>query len=124
MTSPHVQESLAAERKSGQDRFVFAVCQQGAEKPLKERLAISGSPLRLAFSRPGLVTFKTSGDSLPMLTGNWLARVAGEGLGNVRGTTAEEMVSEVLAIAPPDIAAIHIFQRDQALPVREALNQA
>ncbi len=51
-----------------------------------------------------------------MLAENWLARVAGEGLGNVRGATAEEMVTEVLAMAPSDVSAIHIFQRDQALP--------
>ncbi|MDX1925451.1 MAG: SAM-dependent methyltransferase [Pirellulaceae bacterium] len=116
MTSPHVQEVIASGAKTGQDRFVFAVCQQGAERPLKERFTGPGAPLRLAFSRPGLATFKTNVDQTSPLSHSWLARVAGEGLGNVRGKLAEEMVSQTLALAAGDFQAVHIFERDHALP--------
>ena len=140
MTSPHVQEVIASGTKSVQDRFVFAVCQQGAERPLKERFTGPDAPLRLAFSRPGLATFKTSGDQTCLLSRSWLARVAGEGLGNVRGKIAEELVNQTLALVdaqfsrpsktqgvPPKMTqgvptnaqalqAIHIFERDRALP--------
>jgi 23S rRNA (cytidine2498-2'-O)-methyltransferase len=116
MTSPHVQEVIASGAKTGQDRFVFAVCQQGAERPLKERFTGPGAPLRLAFSRPGLATFKTSGDQTSLLSQSWLTRVAGEGLGNVRGKLAEEMVVQTRALAIGDFQAVHIFERDRALP--------
>ena len=116
MTSPHVQEATASRDKSGQDRYVFAVCQQGAERPLKERFAGPGSPLRLAFSRPGLATFKTNDQSTNLLSKSWLARVTGEGLGNVRGNVAEELVAQTLAIAGEGFQAVHIFERDRALP--------
>ena len=116
MTSPHVQEVIASGAKTGQDRFVFAVCQQGAERPLKERFTGPAAPLRLAFSRPGLATFKTGGDPSSLLSQSWLARVAGEGLGNVRGKIAEEMVAQSLALAVGDFQAVHIFERDRALP--------
>ena len=116
MTSPHVQEAIASRANSNQDRFVFAACQQGAERPLKERFAGPGAPLRLAFSRPGLATFKTNDQNVSLLSKNWLARVAGEGLGNVRGKIAEELVAETLAIAGDGFQAIHIFERDRALP--------
>ena len=116
MTSPHVQEANASGTKSGQDRFVFAVCQQGAEQPLKGRYAGQGAPLRLAFSRPGLATFKTSGDQISLLSRSWLARIAGEGLGNVRGKLAEELAAQTLALTTDEFQAIHIFERDRELP--------
>lgn len=116
MTSPHVQEANASGTKSGQDRFVFVVCQQGAERPLKDRFAGPGAALRLAFSRPGLATFKTSGEQTSLLARSWLARVTGEGLGNVRGKIAEELVAQTLALTSGDFQAIHIFERDRELP--------
>lgn len=41
--------------------FLFATCQQGAEAPLKQELAQQG--WRLAFSRPGFVSCKWSGEA-------------------------------------------------------------
>ena len=116
MTSPHVQEANVSGTKSGQDRFVFVVCQQGAERPLKDRFAGPGAALRLAFSRPGLTTFKTSGEQTSLLARSWLARVTGEGLGNVRGKIAEELVAQTLALTSSEFQAIHIFERDRELP--------
>ncbi len=116
MTSPHVQEANPSPSNSSQDRFVFAACQQGAERPLKERFAGPGAALRLAFSRPGLATFKTSDSNVNLLSQSWLARVAGEGLGNVRGNLAEELVAQAIAIAGDQFQAIHVFERDRNLP--------
>src|SRR5262249_47003128 len=40
--------------------FAFAVCQLGAEGALKEEVAAAHPRLRFAYSRPGLVTWKSS----------------------------------------------------------------
>ena len=42
--------------------FVYAVCQRGAEKSLKDEVARDAPALRPAFMRPGFVTFKVDGD--------------------------------------------------------------
>lgn len=42
-----------------QSRFLFVVCQAGAEKALKAELAREYPGLKAAFSRPGFVTFKS-----------------------------------------------------------------
>src|SRR5512145_17077 len=39
-------------------RFLFAVTQPGAERPLKNEIAREHPELRFAFSRPGFVTFR------------------------------------------------------------------
>jgi 23S rRNA (cytidine2498-2'-O)-methyltransferase len=119
MTSPHVQEQSASITKSSQDQFVFVACQQGAEKAIKDRCTPE-LPFRLAFSRPGLVTFKVPGASDKnidqTLPAGLLARVSGLGLGNIRGEVAEEMVDQALELAGGDFEAVHVFQRDRALP--------
>eukprot|EP01041_Mallomonas_annulata_P006079 gene6079-12264_t len=53
--------SLSAELslKPRPRNFVLAVCQAGAEKALKAEVARNQPELRSAFSRPGLVTFKS-----------------------------------------------------------------
>lgn len=99
-------------------QFVFIVCQHGAEKPIKQELLIAQAGLRLAFSRPGLLTFKRDavGAEHSPLPGGLLVRLAGWALGNVRGEHAEAMVDSVLKLASTNWDAIHVFQRDQALP--------
>lgn len=42
--------------------------------------------------------------------------MTGEGLGNVRGNLAEELVAQTLELARGDFQAVHIFERDHALP--------
>lgn len=39
-------------------QFIFAVCQVGAETPLKDELTRLRAKMRLAFSRPGFITLK------------------------------------------------------------------
>jgi hypothetical protein len=117
MTSPHVQDSSIPTPKTLPNRFIFVACQQGAEVPFKNRYMGKYTPFRLAFSRPGLVTFKISYDQDPAkLRPQWLARLVGEGVGNVRGLVAQESVEKTLELAGTDFQAIHIFQRDRALP--------
>ncbi len=41
-------------------RFLFAVTQAGAERPLKNEIARDHPELRFAFSRPGFVTFRAA----------------------------------------------------------------
>lgn len=99
-------------------QFVFIVCQQGAEQPIKHELLKVHSHLRLAFSRPGLLTFKRSTDDSGdfQLPSGILVRLAGWGLGSVRGEESERMVESVFNLASYNWDAIHVFQRDQALP--------
>ena len=95
--------------------FLFAVCQQGAEKVLKQAWLSQHTELALAFSRPGLITFKLNGP-LPHLPQHLLARQVGWSLGPVRGPSAEAMLDEAIALAGRDWQAIHIFERDHGLP--------
>lgn len=106
------------------DPFVFIVCQHGAEKPLKQHAAASEA-WRLAFSRPGLLTLKYVGsDSNPRQFTSPLIRLSGVGLSAVRGELADECFEKTWTLAsqateggqPIKWDAIHIFQRDRALP--------
>lgn len=129
--NPHlVQEALPAIPRLGQERFAFVLCQQGTEPALKSRWIKESGHLRLAFSRPGLLTLKIDEDFaadrpeetsatrelLSQLSQDWLIRLAGLALGPIRGELAEAMVDQALALAGSDWHAVHVFQRDADLP--------
>lgn len=115
------------------DPFVFIVCQYGAEQPLKQ-LALQPqlpeeqprqpeeSAWRLAFSRPGLLTLKYVGNQPePPDLISPLVRLTGRGLGTVRSELADTCFEKTWELAfssdqAPKWSAIHIFQRDRALP--------
>ncbi len=128
------------------DSFVFVVCQQGAEQPLKSQ-AIETGLWRLAFSRPGLLTMKFVGEADQFgAASQWLnsplVRLNGTGLGPAKAPLAHEGFQKVwdLATSPAGQAnvvaeissqatesdssnarvfpwdGIHIFERDRALP--------
>ncbi len=88
--------------------FVFAICQPGFEAELKEDVAVGQPALRLAFSRPGLVTFKVDGDGSPDVArpSPW-ARVWGASIG--RAATGAE---DAAALIPPDVRRLHVFARE------------
>ena len=179
MTPPLVQEALAPTPRIGQEQFTFLLCQHGTEPTLKARWLGENSQFRLAFSRPGLLTFKMSealppdgadreveevptpwstakirrtvGSSQPeqptpadsgqlrrshatadrhaetsephagassqqAIAGDWMVRLAGLVLGQVKGDLAEAMVDEALALAGSDWDAAHVVLRDTGLP--------
>ena len=105
-------------------RFVFLVCQHGAEALLKRHFLGPESRFRLAFSRPGLLTFKTETPSppkgsdlrFPTLPKHLLIRQAGIGLGQVRGSQAGQLAEQALELVGQDYEAVHVFQRDSHLP--------
>jgi 23S rRNA (cytidine2498-2'-O)-methyltransferase len=87
--------------------FVFASCAPGIEGPLKDDVAHERPALRLAFSRPGLVTFKIDADVPPDVPrpSPW-AQMWGVSLG--RAASADE----ALAALPPEAQCLHVFARD------------
>ncbi|MEZ6135479.1 MAG: SAM-dependent methyltransferase [Pirellulaceae bacterium] len=114
MTPPSVQEALPATERIGQEEYVFAVCQQGAEASIKSHCLDKRGGLRLAFSRPGLLTFKADSSSLPPR--DWQIRQSGYAFGTVQGDQAEDLVTAALALAGNNWPFIHIYQRDPGLP--------
>jgi 23S rRNA (cytidine2498-2'-O)-methyltransferase len=115
MTPPLVQEPFPTTQRIGQEEFVFVVCQQGAEATLKSQLLAEGGPLRLAFSRPGVLTFKIAANS-ELVPSGWLIRQSGYAFRTIKGENAAEMVAQALELAGNAWNAVHVFQRDRALP--------
>lgn len=187
-----VQEALPSTARIGQEQFAFVACQHGTEPFLKAKWLGENSPFRLAFSRPGLMTFKVVADdaaaahpsdsalepaavaveppspwetaivlrsstlgsagrsatqletrpvgqvrtALPTAQdqidrqaaeaaaeneplsppNDWMIRLSGWVLGQVKGELAESMVDDAIALAGHDWDAVHVFHRDTGLP--------
>jgi 23S rRNA (cytidine2498-2'-O)-methyltransferase len=105
--------------------FVFCTCQPGAEQPLKTEVAARRAEWRLAFSRPGFVSFKSSQSVGAILDGSppVFARTRSVSLGRVKNDSLAaaakavweiEGVQSLLAVA--EVAALHVWQRDSLLP--------
>ncbi len=138
MTPPLVQEPLPITPRIDQDQFVFLLCQHGTEPTLKTRWTGPNAPFRLAFSRPGLLTLKMGDapapasppdeqaaldnqEAVPAVPHDWMIRLSGTAIGQVRETTegeltAEKLVDQALELAGTDWPAIHVFERDRDLP--------
>jgi 23S rRNA (cytidine2498-2'-O)-methyltransferase len=100
--------------------FLYIVCQVGAESALKQELSRQWPGIRLAFSRPGFVTFKLPPD-LPFAEDTDLrsvfARTWGFSLGKLQGTDQEQLAAEVWQLAGERrFQHLHVWQRDSALP--------
>lgn len=107
--------------------FVFAVCQSGAEAALKNEIGRRHPELRLAFSRPGFVTFKAP-DSRGFVENFQLksvfARTWGHSIGKVTGTDGSVMAGEYQDLLSASLSAeqlsaathLHIWERDRYLP--------
>lgn len=103
---------------SSQAKFVFVICQSGAEQAArKEILALPG--FRLAFSLPGFLTFKVAPDVLPdrftlPLT---LARTWGWSAGKVIGEDGKQLADQIFEqIDLTECKNIHVFERETAMP--------
>ncbi len=106
--------------------FVFFTCQPGAEPALKRELAVMEPEWRLAFSRPGFVSFKCAESAPPNPTGGRMpvfARTRSISLGRVSDSSLEESSRVVWQleglrawIGSSPIGGLHVWQRDTQLP--------
>lgn len=100
--------------------FLFATCQVGAEPALKAEVARAWPASRLAFSRPGLLTFKLPDGPPPadeFDLPSVFARAWGISLGKVAGATLDERAVQFCrAVAGRPCDALHVWQRDTATP--------
>jgi 23S rRNA (cytidine2498-2'-O)-methyltransferase len=94
--------------------FVFATCQKGFEAALKADVARTHPELRLAFSRPGLVTFKAP----DQIAGNpaTVARPSPWALAWGRSQGRAPDAATAAALLPQDASRLHVFPRDPAAP--------
>lgn len=100
--------------------FVFITCQFGAEGALKGEIARRWTRWRLAYSRPGFVTFKLpAGQRLPddFDLHSVFGRAHGFSLGKVIGENAEVLAAQAWALAADlPVVDVHCWQRDTASP--------
>jgi 23S rRNA (cytidine2498-2'-O)-methyltransferase len=102
--------------------FLFTICQVGAEKALKSELGRLKPELKLAFSRPGFITFKSNEPLKPELE---LQSVFARAYGLSAGRWDEPSV-DLLVAAGRDFAAkcgmkprLHLWERDHHAPGEE-----
>lgn len=100
--------------------FIFVVCQAGAEATLREEILTNHPELRLAYSRPGFVTFKCDPENRPaerFHLKSVLARSYGWSLGKATGNDGRELVKQIVAQdAAKEAASLHVWERDRRLP--------
>jgi 23S rRNA (cytidine2498-2'-O)-methyltransferase len=100
--------------------FLMVTCQAGAEGALKGEMARTWPDFRLAYSRPGFVTFKlpTAFSFLADFDfGAVFARATSFSLGKIVGTDPAEMARRVWELwGGRTVERIHVWQRDQAAP--------
>lgn len=88
--------------------FVFATCLPGVEPALKLEVARTRPELRFAFSRPGLVTFKSSRSVTPDDTpGSVFAHVWGRSVG-----AASDPATAALQLGSLGATRVHVFARE------------
>jgi 23S rRNA (cytidine2498-2'-O)-methyltransferase len=97
-------------------QFLFVTCQVGGESALKSELARAWSAFRMAYSRPGFLTFK-----LPAEHGlaedfdlrSVFARAYGFVIGKAVGAAIEERANKVVELAgDKTFGHLHVWQRD------------
>jgi 23S rRNA (cytidine2498-2'-O)-methyltransferase len=99
-------------------QFVFMTCKPGAETALKQEVMRSKPEWRLAFSRPGFVTFKSASatpiEEKDLARRNWvLARTHGLSLGKVIGDELAKLAQEVWQHAGEEpYGDVHVWERD------------
>jgi 23S rRNA (cytidine2498-2'-O)-methyltransferase len=103
-------------------QFVFVVCQHGAETAAKKEITTEHPNLRLAFSRPGFLTFKVDAAApLPekFTLKSTLARTYGWSLGRATGTDGSELVNEIFPHIAENIRTLHVWERDGRMPGKQ-----
>ena len=99
--------------------FIFATCQLGAEVAFKAELARDRPDLRLAYSRPGFLTFKLPADGSASekaecpLSSSVFARASGFSLGKLAGDAIGELAAGVWRLAGErPFRRLHVWRRD------------
>jgi len=110
----------------GPPQFVFVACQRGAEEVLKREVTRGLPGARLAFSRPGLVTFKLDkpcDEPEQFALPSTFARTYGFSLGRVQGEQLRDLAEQTWRLAAASeflanrtIHDLHVWQRDAAAP--------
>lgn len=114
---PHGQ--LEPAKSSPPSQFAFVTCQVGAEAACKRELARSQPQWKLAFSRPGFLTFKrgTTAHAASELLTSTFARTWGWSLERLSGTDGNRLAERAAQVAAGwQITAIHVWQRETCLP--------
>lgn len=101
-------------------KFLFTICQTGAETALKAEVSRHWPSFRFAFSRPGFVTFKLP-DGLRLAADfdlqSIFARTFGFSLGKITGDDAQQLVPQVWKLAEQRKPEhLHVWQRDWTVP--------
>lgn len=100
--------------------FLFVTCQVGAEPAVKRELARDWPGMRLAYSRPGFLTFKLPAEhdlADDFDLGSVFARAYGFSLGKVQGEDSAAMAAEVWRLwGDRGVDRVHVWQRDTAAP--------
>lgn len=109
-----------------QPQFLLVVCQCGAEQTLKHEISVGPIEARPSFSRPGFVTFKLDApceDPEQFQLPATFARSFSFSLGKVVGESTNELAARAwelpavqALIATHEIADLHVWQRDTAMP--------
>lgn len=99
-------EAWYTEAMTGEARFGFGVVNVGAEKALEVEIKHIEKGARVAFSRPGLVTFKAGGIDERFASDSVIARVRGVSLGMA------ETIDDVRRFAGEKKVVVHVFARD------------
>ena len=101
-------------------QFLFVTCQVGAEKAVKGELARRWPAFRLAFSRPGFLTFKLPPDhdlADDFDLESVFARAYGFSLGKVSGENPEKLAAEAWELCKGrTIQRIHVWEKDRSEP--------
>ncbi|TWT36405.1 putative 23S rRNA ribose 2'-O-ribose methyltransferase [Posidoniimonas corsicana] len=110
-----------------ESQYLFAACQAGAQNALKLEVERRAPDWRLAFSRPGFVTFKApspitlASEAIPRMT---FARTRGLSLGKASGSDQlDELAAQVWdneqvrqLVADHGPVALHVWRRDEQVP--------
>jgi 23S rRNA (cytidine2498-2'-O)-methyltransferase len=101
-------------------QFLFVCCQFGAEPALKSEVERTWPGLRFAFSRPGFVTFKHTGDkplSKSIDLRSVFARTYGFSIGEIKGDDPNGMARVACQLATGEhFQQLHVWPRDTAEP--------
>ena len=104
---------------TSQPRYLFIVCQKGAEGVCKAEVLANHREFKLSFSRPGFVTFKCEDESVPekLTLKTSFARTYGWSVGSFKVTDARSQITELCEnewLVKAD--HLHVFERDTDLP--------